>query len=148
MSINSISSCRRLVSAAAAVVRSSNNRSSIKSTIPRSAPWLFQQKEHDENVPRFANFINGSFIPPPPLTTHNNSSNNNNSTEDIPLYDPSTNDLLSTVPNSSHTAVQEAVSAAKTAYATWSTTPVQVRQRLLAEYAHLLQQVHIREEIA
>jgi hypothetical protein len=139
MSINS-SSCRRFLSTAAAV-RSSNNRSSIKSTIPRSAPWLVQQNENDDAVPRFANFINGSFVSPPPLNNHNN-------TEDIPLYDPSTNDLLSTVPKSSHTAVQEAVSAAKTAYATWSTTPVQVRQRLLAEYAHLLQQVHIREEIA
>jgi malonate-semialdehyde dehydrogenase (acetylating)/methylmalonate-semialdehyde dehydrogenase len=141
MSINS-SSCRRFLSTAAAV-RSSNNRCSIKSTIPRSAPWLVQQNENDDAVPRFANFINGSFVTPPPLK--NNSSNN---TEDIPLYDPSTNDLLSTVPNSSHTVVQEAVYAAKTAYATWSTTPVQVRQRLLAEYAHLLQQVHIREEIA
>jgi delta 1-pyrroline-5-carboxylate dehydrogenase len=141
MSINS-SSCRRFLSTAAAV-RSSNNLRSIKSTIPRSAPWLVQQNENDDAVPRFANFINGSFVTPPPLK--NNSSNN---TEDIPLYDPSTNDLLSTVPNSSHTVVQEAVYAAKTAYATWSTTPVQVRQRLLAEYAHLLQQVHIREEIA
>ena len=144
MSIHS-SSSRRLLSTAAAAVRSSNTRrSSIKSTIPRSAPWLFQQNENDDAVPRFANFINGSFVTPPPLTNNNNSNNNS----DIPLYDPSTNDLLSHVPNSSHTAVQEAVSAAKTAYAAWSTTPVQVRQRLLAEYAHLLQQVHIREEIA
>jgi malonate-semialdehyde dehydrogenase (acetylating)/methylmalonate-semialdehyde dehydrogenase len=110
----------------------------------------------NDEVPRFANFVNGSFVVAPalpPRTTNNHHADddaNTATTTDIliPLYDPSTNDLLSHVPNSSHKAVREAVSSAKAAYATWRTTPVQVRGRLLAEYAHLLRQAHVREEIA
>ena len=132
MSINSSS---RLLSTAATIRAA--GRGSIKS-IPRSAPWLVRRTEiNDEVVPRFANFVNGSFVVVDDHTA-----------TDIPLYDPSTNDLLSHVPNSSSAVVREAVSSAKAAYATWRTTPVQVRQRLLAEYAHLLRQVHVREEIA
>ena len=130
--------------------------SSIKS-IPRSAPWLVRRTEMNDEVPRFANFVNGSFVVAPALhrTTNNHHANDDDAnttatTTDtlIPLYDPSTNDLLSHVPNSSRTDVHEAVYSAKAAYATWRTTPVQVRGRLLAEYAHLLRQDHAREEIA
>jgi len=44
--------------------------------------------------------------------------------------------------------VDDAVAAARDAYPGWSGTPVQARQRLLAEYANLLHAREIREEIA
>jgi acyl-CoA reductase-like NAD-dependent aldehyde dehydrogenase len=44
--------------------------------------------------------------------------------------------------------VDDAVEAARDAYPGWSGTPVQVRQRLLAEYAKLLRRREIREEVA
>jgi acyl-CoA reductase-like NAD-dependent aldehyde dehydrogenase len=136
-------------------IRAAARGGSIKS-IPRSAPWLVRRT--DDEVPRFANFVNGSFVVAPATLPHRTTNHHANdddanttaTTTDtlIPLYDPSTNDLLSHVPNSSRTDVHEAVYSAKAAYATWRTTPVQVRGRLLAEYAHLLRQDHVREEIA
>ena len=45
-------------------------------------------------------------------------------------------------------SVDDSVQAATDAYPVWSGTPVQVRQRLMAEYANLLHKKKIREEIA
>jgi hypothetical protein len=45
-------------------------------------------------------------------------------------------------------SVDDAVQAATDAYPVWSSTPVQVRQRLMAEYANLLHKKEIWKEIA
>lgn len=45
-------------------------------------------------------------------------------------------------------ALDRAVEAAKRAYPGWSNTPVQTRQRLMLEYAHVLHKKEVREEIA
>ncbi|KAL3810218.1 hypothetical protein ACHAXA_006358 [Cyclostephanos tholiformis] len=114
-------------------------------------PWLHRDAVDGDRVgvPRFKNFVNGSHISPtcsvvvaPPSSSPD---------DDIPVIDPSTNEILSYVPNdssSSSSAVNDAVIAAKNAYPEWSNTPVQVRQRLLAEYSNLLHKREIREEVA
>lgn len=74
----------------------------------------------------------------------------------IECYDPSTNRVLSYIPESASnsstkntpSALEQAVSAAKDAYPSWSSTPVQSRQRILLEYAHFLHKKEVREEIA
>jgi malonate-semialdehyde dehydrogenase (acetylating)/methylmalonate-semialdehyde dehydrogenase len=77
----------------------------------------------------------------------------------IPIYNPSTNNLLSVIPESSSSSsnnktaaaaavTERAIRAAKEAFPSWSNTPVQNRQRLLLEYAHLLHKKEVREEIA
>ncbi len=95
-------------------------------------------------IPRVANFVNGSFRhprPAPAATIHRD--------DGIPVVDPSTNVALSHVTDdSSSEAIDDAVRAASDAYPGWSITPVQARQRLLAEYANLLHRGEVREEIA
>lgn len=74
----------------------------------------------------------------------------------IECYDPSTNRVLSYIPesasnsstNNTPSALEQAVNAAKDAYPSWSSTPVQSRQRILLEYAHFLHKKEVREEIA
>jgi len=95
------------------------------------------------------NFINGSFRPPADTDGMRSSY--------IECRDPSTNEVLSYVPESSikddsasttPSELEKAVTAAKEAYPSWSSTPVQTRQRLLLEYAHFLHKKEVREEIA
>ncbi len=90
------------------------------------------------------NFINGSF------QSHTDAAGLTSSY--IECRDPSTNKVLSYVPESSikdgASTLEQAVAAAKEAYPSWSSTPVQTRQRLLLEYAHLLHKKEVREEIA
>ncbi|EJK50277.1 hypothetical protein THAOC_30774, partial [Thalassiosira oceanica] len=62
--------------------------------------------------------------------------------------DPSSGSLLSRVPESNDEDIGRAVSAAAAAFPSWSGTPVQARQRLMLEYAHVLHKKEIREEIA
>ena len=45
-------------------------------------------------------------------------------------------------------ALHRAIDAASSAFPEWRDTPVQVRQRLLLEYAHELHKVDVREEVA
>mmetsp|Transcript_42268 Transcript_42268/g.88738 ORF Transcript_42268/g.88738 Transcript_42268/m.88738 type:complete len:603 (-) Transcript_42268:2309-4117(-) len=123
-----------------------NNSSSSK--FKYDAPWLHHptasNNNDDDETPMMKNFINGVFEPPTSTTTT------------IPIYDPSTNKLLSYVPESHYgsssqeepSALERAVAAAKAAYPSWSNTPVQTRQRLLLEYAHFLHRKEVREEIA
>lgn len=81
----------------------------------------------------------------------------------IECRDPSTNNVLSYIPESASkqddasaatatttttSALDQAITAAKEAYPSWSSTPVQSRQRLLLEYAHFLHKTEVREEIA
>ncbi len=110
------------------------------------APWLHYS--NNQNHPDVMNFINGSFQSPTDAAGLTSSY--------IECRDPSTNKVLSYVPESSikdgasttASALEQAVTAAKEAYPSWSSTPVQTRQRLLLEYAHLLHKKEVREEIA
>jgi malonate-semialdehyde dehydrogenase (acetylating)/methylmalonate-semialdehyde dehydrogenase len=94
------------------------------------------------------NFINGSFVNPEDAQM--------DFASNIECYDPSTNRVLSYIPESASnsstkntpSALEQAVSAAKDAYPSWSSTPVQSRQRILLEYAHFLHKKEVREEIA
>ena len=101
------------------------------------APWLHYSDNH--SPPSIKNFINGSFEHDTTAASQDNK---------IPIYDPSTNNLLSYVPESTTSELNRAVQAAKDAYPSWSNTPVQNRQRLLLDYAHFLHRKDIREEIA
>ena len=111
---------------------------SFHPTPQNDAPWLHYPHGDNSDIPMIANFINGTFQSP--------RSSERDSPRTIPVVDPSTNNVLSYISDSNH--LHEAVEAAKNAYPSWSNTPVQQRQRLMAEYAHLLHQKHMREEIA
>lgn len=132
----------RVVGVAAEVGRRS---SSSASAFKYEAPWLERDAPSSSGgaAPIVKNFINGSFVLP---------DDDQKTTTTIPLYDPSTNELLSRVPESHHsggaTLLCDAISAAKGAFPSWSNTPVQVRQRLMLEYAHHLHRVEVREEVA
>lgn len=110
------------------------------------APWLHYYTNHKH--PDVMNFINGSF-------QHPNDANMKFS-DNIECSDPSTNKVLSYIPESSSkqddastpSSLEQAIAAAKGAYPSWSSTPVQTRQRLLLEYAHFLHKKEVREEIA
>jgi malonate-semialdehyde dehydrogenase (acetylating)/methylmalonate-semialdehyde dehydrogenase len=56
----------------------------------------------------------------------------------IELHDPSTQTLLSRVPETTSTEFEQAVDAASQAYKTWSRTSVITRQRFAIELQHLL----------
>ena len=128
---------RRLVSTATPALLQS-------SSFKYDAPWIHYN--NNEQQPTIKNFINGTF------------EEVTDATSQIPLYDPSTNKVLSYVPESTSAttttkmneedALQRAVKAAKDAYPKWSNTPVQSRQRLLLDYAHFLHGKEVREEIA
>ena len=128
-----------------------NNRRLVSTATPAllqsfkyDAPWIHYN--NNEQQPTIKNFINGTF------------EEVTDATSQIPLYDPSTNKVLSYVPESTSAttttkmneedALQRAVKAAKDAYPKWSNTPVQSRQRLLLDYAHFLHGKEVREEIA
>jgi len=111
-------------------------------------PWL-DYSEGIDKPPTIKNFINGSF------ETATRDTGRGYSVKDTPLYNPSTNEILSYVLESNYVylpkgenALENAVSAAKAAYPSWSNTPVQTRQRLLLDYAHFLHKPEVREEIA
>jgi hypothetical protein len=128
---------------------SSSTSTKVKKASPKAGddvPWLHRDSDgdgcDDVIIPRFGNFVNGTFQSIP-------ATNSSISFDDIPVIDPSTNEVLSYVPTeNAYNAVSDAVIAAKNAYPEWSNTPVQVRQRLLAEYANVLHRKEIREEIA
>ena len=111
------------------------------------APWLTSSAgggdpgctrgEVDEK-PTHRNFIGGRWEDP-----------DDGAALTIPLRDPTNSgSILSRVPESSPSAVGRAVSSAKAAFPNWSGTPVQARQRLMLEYAHVLHKREVREEIA
>ena len=111
------------------------------------APWLHYYSDHKH--PDVMNFINGSF--------HHPDDAGMKFSCNIECKDPSTNNVLSYVPESASkrddvantpSALDQAIAAAKEAYPSWSSTPVQTRQRLLLDYAHLLHKMEVREEIA
>lgn len=93
--------------------------------------WLATTES--SSIPTIKNYINGQFQTPPTIT------------DTLPIHDPSTNAHISNIPLSS---AHSAISAASSAYQSWSCTPVQIRQRFMMEYTHELHKVEIREEIA
>jgi len=132
----------------------------LQNNFKYDAPW-FHYSEHSKE-PHVMNFINGSFeevtVSNDDVVSSSSSSSNPTTT---PLFDPSSNKVLSYVPESHHpsqqmdshdnessTALNRAVAAAKQAYPAWSNTPVQSRQRLMLDYAHFLHRKEVREEIA
>ena len=129
------------------------------------APWLhYDNKNNSGNntnrtgttTPSILNFINGNFESNKATTTTTTAMDDQRI---IPIYNPSTNNQLSYISESSSlsnensttatpTSIMRAIEAAKQAFPSWSNTPVQNRQRYLLEYAHLLHTKEVREEIA
>ena len=72
------------------------------------------------------NFINGQFV-------------NSSSTETLDVISPINGELLSTVPLSSSADLDTAVTAAKVAFKTWSTTPIKERVQVFFRYKYLLE---------
>ncbi|TFK77243.1 methylmalonate-semialdehyde dehydrogenase [Pluteus cervinus] len=73
------------------------------------------------------NFIGGEFV-------------ESKATEWIDVVDPSTQTLLSKVPQTTSSEFDQAVDAASQAFKTWSKTSVLTRQRFVLELQHLLRQ--------
>ncbi|PPQ62977.1 hypothetical protein CVT24_006083 [Panaeolus cyanescens] len=73
------------------------------------------------------NFIGGEFV-------------ESKSTEWIDVHDPSTQTVLTRVPQTTEAEFNDAVDAAAQAYKTWSRTSVVTRQRFALELQHLLRQ--------
>ena len=76
--------------------------------------------------PAIKNFINGKFV---------NSSNSRT----IDVISPLDGNQLSTVPMSSSIDLNEAVAAAKTAFTSWSKTPIKDRVQVFFKYKTLLE---------
>lgn len=87
----------------------------------------------ETNVTTLKNFIGGKWV-------HSQSDNS------LPVPNPATEEILAYVPLSTREDLDEAVKAAKTAYKTWSKTPVPKRARILFKYQQLL--VEKWEELA
>ncbi|MGP4038768.1 CoA-acylating methylmalonate-semialdehyde dehydrogenase [Gracilibacillus sp. D59] len=84
-------------------------------------------------VEHLKNYINGEWIPAASTQV-----------EEVP--NPATGQLLAYVPISSMEDVKQAVAAAKSAFPSWSKTPVPRRARILFKYQQLL--IENREELA
>ena len=135
---------------------SSTTTTSLLSQFKYDAPWLDYTANNyisKDEPPTIKNFINGKFEVG---TVGDTGYSTLMDLTDIPIYNPSTNEILSYVPESARSfvvndtmnEVNRTVSAAKAAYPSWSNTPVQTRQRLLLDYAHFLHKPEVREEIA
>ena len=136
------------------------NRQITTSTTPLlsqfkyDAPWLDYTANNyisKDEPPTVKNFINGKFEVG---TVGDTGYSTLMDLTDIPIYNPSTNDILSYVLESNYVylpkgenSLENAVVAAKAAYPSWSNTPVQTRQRLLLDYAHFLHKPEVGEEI-
>jgi aminomuconate-semialdehyde/2-hydroxymuconate-6-semialdehyde dehydrogenase len=82
-----------------------------------------QAQSHVQNV---GNFINGEFVTP-------------SSGHYIDVVNPATGEVIAHIPDSDAQDVDEAVHAAKIAFASWSVTPVEERSRLLLKLADLIE---------
>ena len=76
---------------------------------------------------RLANFIGGAFVPPRSGAYF----------DDI---EPATGDVIADIPDSDEADVDDAVRAAKAAFAGWSRTPAEQRSRVLLKLADLIEQ--------
>jgi len=134
----------------------SSTTTPLLSQFKYDAPWLDYTANNyisKNEPPTVKNFINGKFEVG---TVGDTGYSTLMDLTDIPIYNPSSNEILSYVPESARSfvvndtmnEVDRAVSAAKAACPSWSNTPVQTRQRLLLDYAHFLHKPEVREEIA
>lgn len=73
------------------------------------------------------NFIGGELFPAT-ATLH------------LPVYNPSRGEVIAQAPESDAHAVEQAVQAARQAFADWADTPVVERARVMFRFAHLLEQ--------
>lgn len=74
---------------------------------------------------KILNFINGEYVAP-------------NSDEWIDNYNPSTGKVYSQIANSNAADIEKAYQAAKTAFPTWSNTPIDRRSQILLKIAELI----------
>ncbi len=58
----------------------------------------------------------------------------------LPVYNPATRSVLAQVPDASKPQLDEAVSAARQAFGSWSQTPVEERQAALERFADLIEE--------
>lgn len=79
------------------------------------------------------NYINGQWV-------------ESSSTESLEVPNPATGEILARVPISTKEDVENAVKAAKEAFATWKNIPVPKRARIFFKYQHLIAENH--EELA
>lgn len=77
------------------------------------------------------NFINGQFV-------------NSAGTRSLEVISPLNGELLSTVPMSTSTDLDQAVKAAKAAFPAWSKTPIKERVQVFFRYKYLLEK-HLKE---
>ncbi|KAJ7487442.1 methylmalonate-semialdehyde dehydrogenase [Mycena galericulata] len=105
----------------------SASRNSLNALARASAERLSQYRGTSVTGGTTKNFIGGEFV-------------DSKTTEWIDVLDPSTQTLLSRVPQTTPTEFEQAVDAASHAYKSWSRTSVLGRQRFALELQHLLRQ--------
>lgn len=97
------------------------------STVPWSSyDWLEQQSDNDD-VAVYKNFINGEFV-------------TSESSSMMDVIDPATNELVAKVPQTTMEELEYATSCAEEAFVEWKNTPLQVRQRVMLHFQHLIRQ--------
>ncbi|KAJ7783625.1 methylmalonate-semialdehyde dehydrogenase [Mycena maculata] len=105
----------------------SATRKSLSALARNSAERLSEWKGTSVTGGTTKNFIGGEFV-------------DSKTTDWIDILDPSTQTLLSRVPQTTSTEFEQAVDAASHAYKSWSRTSVLGRQRFALELQHLLRQ--------
>jgi len=76
---------------------------------------------------KLTNLINGEFV-------------KSSSSKWFPIHDPSTNELIAEVPQSTKDEMDEAVKSAKAAFKTWSQVSAPNRSRVMLKYQYLLRE--------
>ena len=70
-------------------------------------------------------YINGQFV-------------ESKTTEWIDLHNPATNEVVTRVPKSTQTEMEDAVAAAKEAYKSWSKTSILSRQQVMFKFQNII----------
>ncbi|KAJ7225669.1 methylmalonate-semialdehyde dehydrogenase [Mycena pura] len=103
------------------------SRNSLSALARASAERLSEWKGTSVSGGNTKNFIGGAFV-------------DSKTSEWIDILDPSTQTLLSRVPQTTPTEFEQAVDAASHAFKSWRRTSVLTRQRVVFELQHLLRQ--------
>jgi malonate-semialdehyde dehydrogenase (acetylating)/methylmalonate-semialdehyde dehydrogenase len=90
---------------------------------------LFKQTNKNFTAKTLNNFINGEWV-------------DVKSSKHYEIHDPSTQKLISSVPETPKEDFNKAVNAAKEAYKSWRNVPVLTRQRFMFDYLRLLRERH------
>ncbi|KAK1228754.1 hypothetical protein PQX77_008248 [Marasmius sp. AFHP31] len=120
-----LSRVSRLTSVHSRAFSTSHTLSALSSLAQPKADQLSAWKGTSATGGTTKNFIGGEFV-------------ESKATEWIDVLDPSTQTLLSRVPQTTDNEFQQAVDAASEAFKTWSKTSVLSRQRFAIELQHLL----------